>query len=693
MKIEIDGVGVIEVDDSFEDLSTSEQNSYVETIKSQAASGQSSGSFIEIDSGEPEKREAFVPAEKQRGRTFAQGSTLGFSDEIEAAARNPLSALGSIFGAEGKEYNERLEIIRSGLEDYRRENPKEALAMELGGAILPTLGAGALTFGTGGAAVAAGTAARLAPTLLRAAKIGAIEGGIAGFGAGEGGFSNRATTSAMGAALGGTVGAALPLAARGVKRVAGKVLEGTGVTGAKGASKASDARVLSALEEQGFTPQQALQKLDEARAVGVEDVTLADIGPRLGNLAQKAQTAPNEAREQIAERFASRREAQAEQISEKLVSGSKTSNVPLGLDYIDDLAAKTSAQAEPLYAKAYSKELNAKPFQALAQRNAVQKAYREALKIADADPNVDVRGLPSDIGSFFNKEMAQGNNVFMPTRVAHQVKKGLDSIIESQTDPLTGKITSEYGRTLVGLKNNWNDQIIKQNADYGAANLAFRDKAKLKNAYSLGFDFNKQSEAALVKKVSKMVDSEKEALRIGIVSQVQELASKTADVSNFIKTMFGTPKRRAALRLAFSNKADFEEFEKFMKVQSQKFETEGKIASGSKRSNAEIDGSGSVDFSVAGGALGNLAFGNARGAAANLAGGLARRVSGVSNLGAQEISETLSTANPEQQRELLNRLMQLQSQGQQSAGRRRNQPEYYSGLLGAGMGLEAGYER
>ena len=693
MKIRIEGVGVVKVDDSFKKLSTEQQNSYVDKIRSQSASGQSSGDFNEMDSGEPEEREPFVAAEKQRGRTIAQGVTLGFSDEIEAAARNPLSALGAMFGGEGKDYSERLGAIRTGLEDYRKENPAEALAMELGGAILPTLGAGAFTFGTGGAAVAAGTSARLAPTLLRAAKIGALEGGIAGFGAGEGGLANRATTAATGAALGGTVGAALPVAARGVKRVAGKVLEGSGITGAKGAVKSADSRVLSALDEQGLTPEGALQKLEEARSVGADDLAIADLGPRLGNLAQKAQSAPNEAREKIAEKFAGRREAQAEHVSGRLIDGTKTADVPLGLNYVDDLAERTSAQAEPLYAKAYEVNLNAKPFQALAQRDAVQKAYREALKIADADPDIDVSGLPSDIGSFFNKEMAQGNNVFMPTKVAHQVKKGLDSIIESQTDPLTGKITSEYGRTLVKLKNNWNDQIVKQNESYGAANLAFGDKAKLKSAYSLGFDFIKQSEAALVKQVSKMTPPEKEALRIGIVSQVQEMASKTGDTSNFVKTMFGSPKKRAALRLAFDSEADFKDFEKFMALQAQKFGTEGKIASASRKTDVEIDGSDAVDFSPMAGALGHLAFGNVKGAAVNLAGGLSRKVSGVSNLGAQEISEALSTADPKRQIELLKRLSELQRNNQKASSRRVNQPENYSGLLGAGMGLETGYER
>jgi len=35
-----------------------------------------------------------APVEKQKLRALAQGLTLGFGDEIEAAVRNPMSALG-----------------------------------------------------------------------------------------------------------------------------------------------------------------------------------------------------------------------------------------------------------------------------------------------------------------------------------------------------------------------------------------------------------------------------------------------------------------------------------------------------------------------------------------------------------------------------------------------------------------------
>ena len=206
---------------------------------------------------------------QQRLRSVAQGVTLGFADELEAAIRNPLSALGSALGlSEGKDYKERLDIVRKKLKSYRTENPLEAMAYEMGGAVLPAVAGGMLTAGAGTAAVGASTAARLAPTLSRAAKIGAVEGGIAGFGAGEGGFSERAKTAATGAALGGTVGAALPLVSQKAGQVGRKALDALGVGGEKRALTFSQRKMLEALEREGMTPQDAMRRLGEVRELG-----------------------------------------------------------------------------------------------------------------------------------------------------------------------------------------------------------------------------------------------------------------------------------------------------------------------------------------------------------------------------------------------------------------------------------------
>ena len=139
-----------------------------------------------------------------------------------------MSALGL---SEDEGYSKDLEDIRGKIKDYRGEYPVEAIGMEVGGAVLPALAAGAATFGTGGAAVGAGTAARLAPTLGRLAGIGAAEGAVAGFGAGEGGLADRAEGAAIGGTLGGALGAAAPAVIGATGRGVRSVLDGFGVGG------------------------------------------------------------------------------------------------------------------------------------------------------------------------------------------------------------------------------------------------------------------------------------------------------------------------------------------------------------------------------------------------------------------------------------------------------------------------------
>ena len=75
-----------------------------------------------------------VPAESQFGRTFAQGATFGFADEIEAAVR---SVVPESMG--GGKYTEVRDQLRRKLSDYAEQNPRAALSAELAGAFLPSI--------------------------------------------------------------------------------------------------------------------------------------------------------------------------------------------------------------------------------------------------------------------------------------------------------------------------------------------------------------------------------------------------------------------------------------------------------------------------------------------------------------------------------------------------------------------------
>lgn len=142
----------------------------------------------------------------QRTRTAAQGLTLGFADEIEARARSLTT---------GRPYAEVLDEIRGSVKSYQEARPMEALGYEVGGAVLPAIGAMAAAPFTGGASTAA-----VAPTLGRMAGMGAVQGGITAFGTGEGGAAERLSRVPGGAAYG--VGGSL--LAGGVVRGAGSAL-------------------------------------------------------------------------------------------------------------------------------------------------------------------------------------------------------------------------------------------------------------------------------------------------------------------------------------------------------------------------------------------------------------------------------------------------------------------------------------
>jgi hypothetical protein len=152
-----------------------------------------------------------TPAPKQRIRSILQGLTFGGADEAEAFLRS----LGP------KEYSEVLNEVRGQLKDYQQDSPGKAIAYEMGGATLPVIIASLFTGGSGGAATTASYFPKLAqifgsaaPTSLRnAAAVSTVQGGLTGFGKGEGDFQNRAKTGGIGAATGLVAGTAISAAA------------------------------------------------------------------------------------------------------------------------------------------------------------------------------------------------------------------------------------------------------------------------------------------------------------------------------------------------------------------------------------------------------------------------------------------------------------------------------------------------
>ena len=143
---------------------------------------------------------------------LGQGAAMSWGDEIVAALRHVAS---------GEDYNAALADERAKVGAFKKQNPKTAMAAELGGALL-----------TPGASIAAGLirpGVGLASSIGRGAVVGGGFGGVSGAGAADDGkrLEGAAKGAALGAALGGTLTGGVELA-RGVQSAAA----GMGRTGA-----------------------------------------------------------------------------------------------------------------------------------------------------------------------------------------------------------------------------------------------------------------------------------------------------------------------------------------------------------------------------------------------------------------------------------------------------------------------------
>lgn len=150
------------------------------------------------------------------GLGAAQGATFATSDELEGLVRSGAQYLENspflIPKGFAAPYDEGVEIARQRYKTAQAQNPISYLAGETLGTLVPSLaGAGVLAKGAPSVARSAQSYAGANP-LRTAAGVGGVQGGVYGFGSGEGGYQERAEKglySGMAGSAGGVVGGKL----------------------------------------------------------------------------------------------------------------------------------------------------------------------------------------------------------------------------------------------------------------------------------------------------------------------------------------------------------------------------------------------------------------------------------------------------------------------------------------------------
>ena len=203
-----------------------------------------------------------------KARLALQGLSLNYGDEGYAKLRSILSR------AAGGEltYEQAVKEERDLIEEAREDFPVQSLALEFGGAIIPSIATTVVSGGLGLPAVVTNMGRlfaqfgfrQSAKKVAKTVAAGATEGAVAATGAGQGDLLDRTldVDTAIGAGLGAVAAPAIQGVVKGATKVVGAVLNRDFVRKTLGSlSKAEDAEIQRVVDESDLTPDQIISRI------------------------------------------------------------------------------------------------------------------------------------------------------------------------------------------------------------------------------------------------------------------------------------------------------------------------------------------------------------------------------------------------------------------------------------------------
>ena len=569
-------------------------------------------------------------------RSAAGGATFGFADELEAALRT-----GAI---SGQQYEELRNTLRAQQKQFQQDYPTTGTITEFGGALAAPFGAFKALGRAAPAVQQAITGTTLPSQFARGAGVGAATGALTGAGTAETDVGGKALETGV---FGGIVGGTVPLVLRGASNVIKNVLTASGVGDQP---TAASKMIANALQKENLTTQEAEQLLVEMERVGVPRPVLADLGKSLQDLAYSAYVVPSGQKATTARFLESRMIDQPSDIVKGLVQKAGLGKNVNGYEYLQFLAENQKAAASAKYPLAYSKNVYAKDFRQFMDRPVFQEAYKEAQKRAavygDALPDLDI---------FLSDRK-------VPTDVMHQIKIGLDRIVEKETDAITGKVTG-YGRDVATVRKEFNDLIKVKNPIYAKANAEFADNERIKSAFEVGQKYQKLDYKEALDNLKKMNDSEKEAFRLGMMADVNSRLENFKG-GDFTRQIFKSDKQKSLLRYAFTDENKYKDFVKYVDSLEGQTKTAKSLMGGSQTGERLSTSQGAAE-------LGSLAQNYARGGLTGVAMDIARqglaRTKGISAETSAELQKRLFATDPIEQRAILEELRK-RTQGMKPIG-------------------------
>lgn len=509
---------------------------------------------------------------------------VGMMERVSAAARtspvatyfqnagdmltgNNLDSAASLLGGNS-------EVARQNMNATNAANPKSAVLGQISGATMNALGAEA---GLARMGVASGVA--------RMTGANALAGAYEGFGGtdynadgGQASFGDRVMGAGKGAAVNSLAAAGANAAFRGARAVTAPI--GRAAVRTAGADgDVAIRQVGRALSEDGLTPRQAAAKISEAQSRGVP-MSMADVGDNTRELLASVGRSRGEARSVVKTVIANRQRDQLERISSAVRRDlGPTANLR---EVGDELISRAKDEAGPLYQMAFEAPnlgVASPKVMPLLNRPSMRKAMVRANRIA-AEEGRDPKKLGFDLD-------AQGEIKIVgkiPSwETLHYIKTGLDDVIESYRDKVTGKLVLDAeGRLINNTKNQLLSIFDHHNPTYLAARQAYAGPVQLNDAMQLGSKAFKMAPDDVAAQIKNLNPSEMEMYRLGLRKGLVDIIGDKGDYADKIKTLVGTPRSRAVLSKVLGGKPEFDRFMKTLSDEQELFRTYNAVSGNSE---------------------------------------------------------------------------------------------------------------
>ena len=509
---------------------------------------------------------------------YLQGATLNFSDEL-------LGTLNSLFGkkpgvisqaAKESGYGDisprqaGIGLERLALEQRASEKPVRSIAEQVVGGAIPAIASKGTT---------------LPLTLGKAAVQGFKSGVIGGFGAGEGGPEQQLTSAGIGGVAGGLAAPGLQLGARVVKNVSQPILKSMFAEPDVTGLQAGRNLVKEALQSDVGSVDEAINTVLQNAG---KPYTLADIGPNTRAYLDAVNLIPSPAK-QTAKKFLEQRD---KGISARLTSDLQEAfgTTASFFDEFNALKAARTDLGKKMYANAFNKQVPVnRELTDLLGRPSVQQAYARGINIAQEKgikvPNVVVNA---------QGQLVTADNKLVPavdTEFLHYVKMGLDDLVYTGKSPSSG-IGNTQLNSIKDTRAQFLNYIDKNNPSYKSARNYWADDTATMDAMQSGRTFLKSNPDQLKADIKKMSTSEKEAFRLGAMSDlIERVGGQSTDTvvpmtANVARNILKDPKRVALIKATFpDNELGQNKFNQFIKNFQTEMEmkaTSGQVLTGSQ---------------------------------------------------------------------------------------------------------------